>query len=122
MALPELYRYGREGYWFNMKLFLAYMLDGVMQVRSDDHPLPTLPMLITFIVGNHLLPHPIHLQGTHFPIRRLQRLPIRVCYRHGLFRCPDSQYLQRVEHQCLDRLGVLRRSPRQRSSLVLHCE
>jgi len=31
MALPELYRYGREGYWFSMKLFLAYMLDGVMQ-------------------------------------------------------------------------------------------
>ena len=34
MALPELYRYGREGHWFNMKLFLAYMLDGILQVCS----------------------------------------------------------------------------------------
>jgi len=31
MALPELYRYGREGHWFNMKLFLAYMFDGIVQ-------------------------------------------------------------------------------------------
>lgn len=31
MALPELYRYGREGHWFSMKLFIAYMLDGIMQ-------------------------------------------------------------------------------------------
>jgi len=31
MALPELYRYGREGHWFSMKLFLAYMLDGIAQ-------------------------------------------------------------------------------------------
>jgi phospholipid-translocating ATPase len=34
MALPELYRYGREGHWFNMKLFLVYMFDGIVQVRS----------------------------------------------------------------------------------------
>jgi phospholipid-translocating ATPase len=31
MALPELYRFGREGHWFNIKLFLIYMLDGVYQ-------------------------------------------------------------------------------------------
>jgi hypothetical protein len=32
MALPELYRYGREGHWYNNKLFLVYMFDGVVQV------------------------------------------------------------------------------------------
>ncbi|KAE9411132.1 phospholipid-translocating P-type ATPase [Gymnopus androsaceus JB14] len=31
MALPELYRYGREGHWFGMKWFLLYMLDGIYQ-------------------------------------------------------------------------------------------
>ncbi|THH16144.1 hypothetical protein EW146_g4435 [Bondarzewia mesenterica] len=31
MALPELYRYGREGKWFGMKLFSAYMIDGIVQ-------------------------------------------------------------------------------------------
>ncbi len=32
MALPELYRYGREGKWFGMKWFAVYMIDGVYQV------------------------------------------------------------------------------------------
>jgi len=32
MALPELYRYGREGKWFGEKLFTIFMLDGVVQV------------------------------------------------------------------------------------------
>ncbi|KAJ4486160.1 phospholipid-translocating ATPase [Lentinula aciculospora] len=31
MALPELYRFGREGSWFSMKWFVLYMLDGVFQ-------------------------------------------------------------------------------------------
>lgn len=31
MAFPELYRYGRERTWFSMRLFLIYMLDGVIQ-------------------------------------------------------------------------------------------
>ena len=90
MALPELYRYGREGHWFNMKLFIAYMLDGIMQVSSGVHPLLTLPRLITFTVCVDLLPHPIHLQGAHFPNGWLRRLPIRVFHRHGNRRCPDG--------------------------------
>lgn len=32
MALPELYRFGREGTWFGLRLFLIYMIDGVYQV------------------------------------------------------------------------------------------
>ena len=31
MALPQLYRYGREGHWFSMKLFSVYMSEGVVQ-------------------------------------------------------------------------------------------
>ncbi|KAJ7772973.1 phospholipid-translocating ATPase [Mycena maculata] len=31
MALPELYRYGREGRWFGLRQFILYMADGVYQ-------------------------------------------------------------------------------------------
>jgi len=68
MTLPELYRYGREGHWFNLRLFIAYMFDGIVQVRYKMHFSPTSPMPITFAVGAHLLPHPVHLRGAHFPI------------------------------------------------------
>lgn len=34
VALPELYRFGREGTWFGTKLFLLYILDAVYQVNS----------------------------------------------------------------------------------------
>ena len=33
MALPELYRTGREGSWFGLRQFAIYMIDGVYQVR-----------------------------------------------------------------------------------------
>jgi len=32
MALPGLYRYGREGKWFGVKLFTVFMMEGVVQV------------------------------------------------------------------------------------------
>jgi phospholipid-translocating ATPase len=32
MALPELYRFGREEKWFGMRTFVIYMIDGVYQV------------------------------------------------------------------------------------------
>ncbi|KAF7352855.1 Phospholipid-transporting ATPase [Mycena venus] len=31
MAVPELYRFGRAGYWFNLRSFFVYMIDGVYQ-------------------------------------------------------------------------------------------
>lgn len=34
MAIPELYRYGREGTYFGMKIFSWYMLDAVLQVST----------------------------------------------------------------------------------------
>ena len=33
MAVPELYRYGREGTWFGIRMFMIYVLDGIVQVR-----------------------------------------------------------------------------------------
>lgn len=35
MAFPELYRYGREGRYFGIRLFVVYMLDGIYQVGSS---------------------------------------------------------------------------------------
>src|SRR6266576_1123877 len=32
MAFPALYRYGREGKWFGVKLFTVFMMEGVVQV------------------------------------------------------------------------------------------
>ena len=32
MALPQLYRFGREGKWFGTKLFSVFMFEGVVQV------------------------------------------------------------------------------------------
>lgn len=37
MALPELYRFGREGTWFGVKQFAIYMIDGVYQASLNDH-------------------------------------------------------------------------------------
>lgn len=34
MAVPELYRYGREGYWYNQTSFVLYMFDGLVQVSA----------------------------------------------------------------------------------------
>jgi phospholipid-translocating ATPase len=34
MAIPELYRFGREGRWFGLKWFTIYMLEAVVQVCS----------------------------------------------------------------------------------------
>ena len=68
MALPELYRYGREGHWFSMKLFLAYMMDGILQVRFRLSSLPISSVVTTFAVGNHFLPHPLRLLCTHLSI------------------------------------------------------
>ncbi|PFH51676.1 hypothetical protein AMATHDRAFT_141843 [Amanita thiersii Skay4041] len=31
MQFPELYRYGRTGYWYNTKYFCIYMFDGIVQ-------------------------------------------------------------------------------------------
>lgn len=60
MALPELYRYGREGHWFSMKWFVLYMLDGIFQVCLVYSALcGVITQLVT--VCYHLLSHQLHL-------------------------------------------------------------
>jgi len=44
MAIPELYRYGREGTWYGLRRFSAYMLDGILQVSR----IIFFPQLIVF--------------------------------------------------------------------------
>ena len=34
MEIPELYRYGREQYWFGIKTFAIYVFDAIYQVCS----------------------------------------------------------------------------------------
>lgn len=31
MALPELYHFGRQGYWYNFRVFALYMFEGLYQ-------------------------------------------------------------------------------------------
>lgn len=64
MAVPELYHYGREGYWFNLRSFGIYMIDGVYQA-SLSLTLGSLFNLST--VCYHLLLHTFHLPVPDVP-------------------------------------------------------
>jgi hypothetical protein len=61
MDVPELYRYGREGRWFGLRLFTIYMLDGVYQVCSYLLQLFDAEFRRPIPVRRHFLPHRIHL-------------------------------------------------------------
>lgn len=52
MAIPELYRYGREGTYFGMKMFSWYMLDAVLQVSTCTPQVPykSQPVLQSAII------------------------------------------------------------------------
>jgi hypothetical protein len=52
MAIPELYRYGREGLWFGVMPFFIYMMEGVYQVRVYLHS----PAKTVCLLGNRVLP------------------------------------------------------------------
>jgi len=77
MDIPELYRYGREGTWFGLRLFTIYMLDGVYQVRFcfllqrfDAE------FLCAFSVCRHLLYHCMHLLDRNASCRWIQYLTV----------------------------------------------
>ena len=63
MDLPELYKHSRQGEYFNLKLFLIYMIDGIYQVRLLT-PAPG-PVLTRFAVRHRLLLHPLRLLLAH---------------------------------------------------------
>jgi phospholipid-translocating ATPase len=41
MAIPELYRFGREGTWYGLRRFSIYMFDGIYQACLYIHPMYT---------------------------------------------------------------------------------
>jgi hypothetical protein len=45
MDVPELYWLGREGKWFGIRQFAAYMLDGVLQVQSPSRFLTAMILI-----------------------------------------------------------------------------
>lgn len=48
MAIPELYRFGREGTWYGLRLFSIYMLDAIYQVRLFIHQIDARLMFLSF--------------------------------------------------------------------------
>jgi hypothetical protein len=60
MDVPELYRYGREGRWFGLRLFTIYM-DGVYQVCSYLLQLFDAEFRSAIPVRRHFISHCIHL-------------------------------------------------------------
>lgn len=67
MAIPELYRYGREGLWFGAIPFSIFMIEGVYQVRVHLHNI--LPILIANweIECCCVLPLALFIQDYKFP-------------------------------------------------------
>lgn len=46
MAIPELYRFGREGTWYGLRLFSIYMLDAIYQVRLFIHQIDAMLIFV----------------------------------------------------------------------------
>jgi hypothetical protein len=67
MALPELYRFGREGTWFGLRSFIIYMLDGVYQVC-----LLCSPVIVTLLTARGSRLSYISSYNTHTS----RRLPV----------------------------------------------
>lgn len=86
MAIPELYRYGREGSYFGMKMFSWYMLDAVLQVSTRTSP--RRMVLNQSTVCHHLLPHHLLLRPDYSETRRLWDRDVRVLGHHGPIHCP----------------------------------
>jgi hypothetical protein len=47
MDIPELYHYGREGYWFSMTQFYIYLIDGIYQVSA------TIGQVVSPLIGHY---------------------------------------------------------------------
>lgn len=58
MSVPELYRYGREGYWFGTWTFAIYMLEAVYQVISA---FDRAVLQLTSAVCDHILHHCVRI-------------------------------------------------------------
>ena len=70
MALPELYRYGRERRWFSNKLFAIFMFDGIVQVSRLTHYTCEVLTVCRVIVRRGVLPRSVHVQHDLWPLGR----------------------------------------------------
>lgn len=66
MALPELYRYGREGLWFGTVPFIIYMLEGVYQVSCSVQLAWRTNSPPYYAERRGVLPDPLLLRLHHF--------------------------------------------------------
>lgn len=56
MAIPELYRYGREGTYFGFRLFSIYIFDGIVQVNFSMYAIFVINYNSRFPVRDYLFP------------------------------------------------------------------
>ncbi len=107
MALPQLYRYGREGKWFGVKLFTVFMMEGVVQVGRKFVVL-RLTSDVCLAVRRHLLHSPLRLFLSICPERWIRCRRFRVLDDDGHLRSYCSESLQRSQYKGLDWLDVFR--------------
>jgi hypothetical protein len=119
MAIPELYRYGREGKWFGVKLFTVFMTEGVVQV-GRKLCFNSLTSDVCLAVRHYLLHSPLRLFLSVCPERWIRCRQLRVFDGDGHLRSYCIESLQRSQYKGLDRLGVFLRVYWHYSHLGIH--
>lgn len=76
MAVPELYRYGREGHWYNQTSFVIYMFDGLVQVGHLTSLFAIWFWLEFIIVCNYLFFNSLHICINYFTDGRIRCLSL----------------------------------------------
>jgi hypothetical protein len=107
MAIPELYRYGREGTHFGLGMFSWYMLDAVVQVGGCHLSVSLFVGAEQPSGGDRVLHHDIFILTDNFETRWLRNCDVRVFGNHGSSNSDDRQSLQWSQHNRMDRLGIL---------------
>ena len=81
MKIPELYRFGREGKLFGIRLFVIYMVDGIYQV-SECYKSSNAQVLMQNgqPVGRCLLFNCVHLHDDNNSSRWFCSSAVRICY------------------------------------------
>lgn len=74
MALPELYSHSRQGEYFNLKLFLLYMIDGCYQVRCSIASSITRAKVL--LVYHYFLLPSLRIQRPNGSDGRIRYLPV----------------------------------------------
>ena len=135
MALPELYRYGREGHWYSNKLFLVYMFDGIVQV-SFLRDSPWVPAnlvqsaILYFVILYAYRLTTARSDGYDVALYEFSTVRDLVCCfviralisltDNGYSHRRSCQFIQWTLHQCLDGVGIFRRRNWRYTRLGIH--